>query len=113
MSVQDVNKLCKQQADMQTMMKRVKKMGAGKMMGMMKQMMGGKADDLALMAQSMDPNALGKDMDALNNGPLGANPFAGGGMPGLGGGLPGLGGMQMPGMGFPTRGGTKKNRKKR
>lgn len=112
-TVQDVNKLCKQQADMQTMMKRVKKMGAGKMMGMMKQMMGGKADDLALMAQSMDPNALGKDMDALNNGPLGANPFAGGGMPGLGGGLPGLGGMQMPGMGFPTRGGTKKNRKKR
>ncbi len=112
-TVQDVNKLCKQQADMQTMMKRVKKMGAGKMMGMMKQMMGGKADDLALMAGSMDPDALGKDMAALNNGPLGANPFAGGAMPGLGGGLPGLGGMPMPGMGFPTRGGTKKNRKKR
>jgi len=109
MTVQDVNKLCKQQADMQTMMKRVKKMGAGNMMGMMKKMMGGKADDLALMSQSMDPEALGRDMDALQNTPLGPNPFAGGGM---GGGLPGLGGG-MPPMGFPTRGGTKKNRKRK
>lgn len=111
-SVQDVNKLCKQQADMHTMMKRVKKMGAGKMMGMMKNMMGGKTDDLALMAQAMDPDALGKDMDALQHNPLGPNPFAGGGMPGFGGALPGLGGM-MPQHGFPSRGGTKKNRKKR
>src|SRR5690606_21010455 len=67
MSVQDVNKLCKQQADMQTMMKRMKKMGGGKMMGMMKQMMGGKAGDLELMTQSMDPDALGRDMDALQS----------------------------------------------
>lgn len=115
MSVQDLNKLCKQQADMQTMMKRVKKMGAGKMMGMMKQMMGGKADDLALMAGSMDPDALGQDMASMQNSPLGPNPFAGGGMGGFGGGLPGLGGGMPPmmGQGFPTRGGTKKNRKKR
>jgi signal recognition particle subunit SRP54 len=111
MTVQDVNKLCKQQADMQTMMKRMKKMGGNKMMGMMKQMMGGKADDLELMAGSMAPDALGRDMDAMQNSPLGPNPFAGGGMPGLSGGLPGLGGM--PPMSFPTRGGTKKNRKKR
>lgn len=109
-SVQDVNKLCKQQADMQTMMKRVKKMGAGKMMGMMKQMMGGKADDLALMAQSMDPDAVGRDMDVLQHGPLGPNPFTGGG---FGGALPGLGGTMPLNQGFPARGGTKKNRKKR
>lgn len=105
MSVQDVNKLCKQQADMQTMMKRVKKMGMGKMMGMMKGMMGDK-----------DAAMLDAGMAAESQSPLGANPFAGGALPGLGGGLPGLSGMGMGGMpmgGFPTRGGTKKNRKKR
>ncbi len=108
-SVQDVNKLCKQQADMQTMMKRMKKMGMGKMMGMMKGMMGDK--DAAMLDASME-----EEMVAGN---LGANPFAGGmpkGLPGLGmGGLPGLGGMPGMGMGggFPQRGGTKKNRKKR
>jgi len=106
-TVQDVNKLCKQQADMQTMMKRMKKMGMGKMMGMMKGMMGDK--DAALLDASVENEmAQGK----MPN--LGPNPFAGGGLPGLGGmpmmggGLSGLGGM-----GFPTRGGTKKNRKKR
>ena len=110
MSVQDVNKLCKQQADMQTMMKRMKKMGMGKMMGMMKGMMGEK--DAAMLDASME-NEL-----AQGNMPnLGANPFGGGGLPGLGG-MPKLGGFGgMPGMGgmggFPTRGGTKKNRKKR
>ncbi len=113
-TAQDVNKLCKQQSDMQTVMKRIKKMGMGNMMGMMKNMMGGKADELDLMAKSMDPDALGKDMDALQSAEpnLGPNPFAApGGMPaGLGG--PALPGMGMPGMGLPTRGGTKKNRKK-
>jgi signal recognition particle subunit SRP54 len=110
MSVQDVNKLCKQQADMQTMMKRMKKMGMGKMMGMMKGMMGDK--DAALLDESMQEElAQGKLPD------LGPNPFAGG-LPGLGGGMPKLGGFGgMPGLGgmggFPTRGGTKKNRKKR
>ncbi len=118
-TVQELNKLAKQQKQMETVMKRIKKMGMGKMMGMMKGMMGGKADDLAMMAQSMDPDALGKDMAALQeaeSSPLGANPFAGGaagGLPGLGGmggGLPGLGG----GMPAPApRGGTKKNRKKK
>lgn len=103
MSVQDVNKLCKQQADMQTMMKRMKKMGMGKMMGMMKGMMGDK--DAALLDESM-----AEEMAAGKMPNLGPNPFAGGGLPGLGGmgGMPGLGGMS-----FPTRGGTKKNRKKR
>lgn len=109
-SVQEVNKLCKQQADMQTMMKRMKKMGMGKMMGMMKGMMGDK--DAAMLDASIAEDAAG----GMPN--LGPNPFAGGGLPGLGGKLPnpsgmlgmtGLGGMG----GFPTRGGTKKNRKKR
>ncbi len=104
-SVQDVNKLCKQQADMQTMMKRMKKMGMGKMMGMMKGMMGDR--DQMLLDASME-----EEMAAGNMPNLGPNPFAGG-MPGLGGmgGLPGLGGLPMGG--FPQRGGTKKNRKKR
>lgn len=107
-SVQDVNKLCKQQADMQTMMKRMKKMGMGKMMGMMKGMMGDK--DAAMLDASMAEDAAG----GMPN--LGPNPFAGG-LPGLGGKLPNPSGMLgMPGMGmggFPARGGTKKNRKKR
>ncbi|MCC6598210.1 MAG: signal recognition particle protein [Alphaproteobacteria bacterium] len=82
-SVQDVNKLYKQLQQMQTMMKRMKKMGAGKMMGMMKNMMGGKADELELMAKSMDPDGLGADMAGLGDmsSGLGPNPFAGKGNP--------------------------------
>lgn len=119
-SVQDINMLVKQQKQMALMMKKMRKMGKGQMMGMMKGMMGGKADELALMAQSMDSDALGADMEELlaqgddNNTPLGPNPFAGGGMGGLGG----LGGAGFPpmgmggGMGLPQfRGGDKKNRK--
>ena len=115
-TVQDLNKLCKQQMQMATMMKKMKKMGMGGMMKQMKGLMGGKMDDLEMMAQSMDPDALGADMDAIqgeSGGALGPNPFdnpmAGGnpfgGMGGLGGGMPGL-----PNMGH---GGTKKNRKKK
>jgi signal recognition particle subunit SRP54 len=112
-TVQEINSLIKQQKQMQVMMKRMRKMGKGQMMGMMKDMMGGKADDLELMAQSMDPDALGADMQALEDqGALGPNPFASAGPPlgGLGGpALPGLEGAGMP----PVRGGTKKNRKKK
>lgn len=79
-SVQEINKLYKQLQQMQTMMKRMKKMGPGRMMGMMKDMMGGKAGDLELMAQSMDPNGLGKDMAGISDA-LGPNPFAGGSNP--------------------------------
>ncbi|MCI5061120.1 MAG: signal recognition particle protein [Alphaproteobacteria bacterium] len=114
-TVQDVNKLCKQQQQMQTVMKKMKKMGMGGMMKQMKGLMGGKGDELEMLAQGMDPELLEDSA-----GPLGANPFdegsspLGSTMPGLGGGLPGLGGTMggmptMPGMG--TRGGTKKNRK--
>jgi signal recognition particle subunit SRP54 len=79
-SVQEINKLYKQLLQMQTMMKRMKKMGPGKMMGMMKDMMGGKAGDLELMAGSMDPDGLGKDMAGISNA-LGPNPFAAGSNP--------------------------------
>ncbi|MCB9982074.1 MAG: signal recognition particle protein [Rhodospirillales bacterium] len=113
-SVQDINKLAKQLKQMQTAMKQMRKMGTGKMMNMMKDMMGGKADELELMAGSMDPDALGQDMAGLGQaGGLGPNPFAGG----AGGGLPGLGGGGLPGLGGPnlgslSHGGKKKDRKK-
>ena len=108
-SVQDINKIVKQLKQMQTMMKQMRKMGTGKMMGMMKDMMGGKSDELEMMAQSMDPEGLGADMaDAQSAGGLGANPFAGGAgsMPGL----PGLGGSPLGSL--PSHGGKKKDRKK-
>ena len=81
-SVQEVNKLIKQHKQMQGMMKKMRKMGMSGMMKQMKGMMGGKADELELMAQSMDPDALGKDLAGLgakDAGPLGDNPFAPGG----------------------------------
>ncbi len=82
-SVQEINRLVKQQKQMQTVMKRMKKMGGmGGMMKQMKGMMGGKADELELLAGSMDPDALGMDMDALTKAApdgLGTNPFAPGG----------------------------------
>lgn len=99
MSVQDVNKLLKHQQQMQTVMKRMKKMGMGKMMGMMKDLVGG--DDAEMLARSMDPDALAGDMAALEDrSPLGTNPFLQGN-PGMGGGF-----------GLPLRGGVKKDRNK-
>ncbi len=126
-TVQEINKLCKQQQQMQQVMKRIKKMGMGGMMKQMKSLMGGKGDELEMLSQGMgggmeggdmDFEALAKDMN--NEGPLGANPFddagnmaAGATMPGLaglGGPMSNMGGgMGMPGL--PTRGGSKKNRK--
>ncbi len=106
-TVQELNTLVKQQKQMQVMMKRMRKMGKGQMMGMMKDMMGGKADELEMMAGSIDPDALGADMAGLSDSPLGANPFAGGNNP-----LSGMGGMS-GGMPALSRGGTKKNRKKK
>ncbi|MCF8495930.1 MAG: signal recognition particle protein [Alphaproteobacteria bacterium] len=77
-TVQEINKLVKQLQQMQMVMKRMRKMGPGKMMGMMKQMMGGRMDDLELMAGSMDPDGLAADMTAMKQGagPLGPNPFS-------------------------------------
>jgi signal recognition particle subunit SRP54 len=101
-TVQDINKLVKQLEQMQTVMKRIKKMGMGNMMGMMKNMMSGA--DAELLSKSMDPAALGEDMSALKdlglggpNGPLGPNPFAGGGSLGPNPFLPG--GKLPPGLG--------------
>ena len=118
-TVQEINMLVKQQKQMRTMMKRMRKMGKGNMMGMMKDMMGGKTDELEMLAGSMDPDALGTDLAAVsgeNDDPLGPNPFAGsGGNPLSGmGGMGGMGGM-VGGIReiSSTRIGTKKNRKKR
>jgi signal recognition particle subunit SRP54 len=79
-SVQDINRIVKQLRDMQTMMKRLRKMGPGKMMGMMKGLMGGggaglgaELDDMSDLAETLDPKLL-QDM-----GSLGQNPFAPGG----------------------------------
>jgi signal recognition particle subunit SRP54 len=82
-TVQDVNRIYKQLQDMQTVMKRMKKMGMGKMMGMMKGMMG--EQDAEMLANSMDPELLGgdmsklKDLEAKLGGQLGDNPFLSGG----------------------------------
>lgn len=87
-TVQDVNKLLKQFDQMQTMMKKIRKMGMGGIMGMAKNLMGGNAfDKMVADAGVDDPNAL----EALKNMPdLGTNPFSnpmGGGQK-LPGGLP-------------------------
>jgi signal recognition particle subunit SRP54 len=74
-TVQEINQLAKQLKQMQTVMKRMRKMGSGKMMGMMRDMMGGDADKILA---GMDPDALAGDMADLGDSPLGANPFAGG-----------------------------------
>jgi len=115
-TVQDLNRLIKQQQQMQTVMKRMKKMGMGKMMGMMKGMMGDQ--NMEKMMQGIDPDALaemgiGED-SAAPDSPLGANPFLsgpGGALGGMGnrGGLPGMPGMGLP---MPAHGGKKKDRKK-
>ena len=123
-AVQDINKLCKQQQQMQTVMKKHQEDGHGQYDEADERPDGRqKADELEMMAQSMDPDGLAADMAAGEQGPLGPNPFddipqgsmggsAPAGLPGLGGGMPGLAGMGgMPGM--PTRGGSKKKRKPR
>ena len=111
-SVQQVNQLVKQLKQMQTVMKRMKKMGMGGMMKQMKGLMGGKMDELEMMAQSMDPDGLGADMAALedNAGPLGPNPFASGNGLKPGAGLPSdLESL----LGNSSHGGKKKDRKKK
>lgn len=111
-TVQIVNQLLKQHQQMQTVMKKMKKMGMGKMMGMMKGMMGEK--DAEAMMQGMNPEALAREMGGMDkNDPLGPNPFAQGGFGGFGGGMPPGLGSAMGGLpGLPARGGSKKNRKK-
>ncbi|MCB1556433.1 MAG: signal recognition particle protein, partial [Alphaproteobacteria bacterium] len=111
-SVQDINKLVKQQKQMETVMKRMKKMGMGNMMGMMKNMMGGGAE-ADLMMQALDADSLAENMVAAERAadPLGPNPFLQSSPGGLGpnpfGDMPGLAGLG----GF-SHGGKKKDRKK-
>lgn len=111
-SVQEINKLVKQLQQMQTVMKRMRKMGMGKMMGMMKDMMG--EQDAEALMQSMDPEALGADMAASKaDDPLGTNPFLQGNS--IAGSNPfanpALGNAMGGGMGQTTR--KKKDRKKK
>ncbi len=79
-TVQDVNKLLKQFADMQTMMKRMQKMGGKGMMRALSGMLGaGGMGELEAMAKNMQ-GQLPADMQGGDaNGILGANPFAEGG----------------------------------
>lgn len=80
-TVQDVNRLLKQFQDMQTMMKRMQKMGGKGMMRSMAGLFGGGGmDEMEQMAKNMQdklgPNPFG---DGASEGPLGPNPFAPGG----------------------------------
>ena len=82
--MQDVNKLLKQFADMQTMMKRMQKMGGKGMMRALGGMLGaGGMGELESMAKNMQgqlpPDMLGGDLPGSAGGPLGQNPFAEGG----------------------------------
>ncbi len=117
-SLQDINRLVKQQMQMQLMIKRMKKMGLGKMMGGLKSLLGGK--DAALLEESMEAEGLAADMASLgkDGGSLGPNPFAPGGpLAGNGGGFPGLpspgsfGAGSNPFGGLFPRGGKKGKRK--
>lgn len=99
-TVQDLNRLVKQHEQMATVMKRIKKMGMGGMMNMMKGLMGGK--DAAMMdaMQNMSPDDMQKfnDVDAIrqlaDQMPSSSSSVLGQGVPG---GFPG----SLP-PGFPT-----------
>ena len=107
-TVQDVNRVIKQYEQMEQMMRKMKKMGVPGMLGAMKGFMGkDDQDKLAAIQQeagttpglSMSNPLAGQNMLGLGGGGMG-------GMPGMPGGMPGFSGMQ-------SRGGTKKNRKKK
>lgn len=99
-TVQDLNRLIKQQEQMATVMKRIKKMGMGGMMNMMKGLMGGK--DAAMMdaMQNMSPDDMAQFNDAQSIRKLADQlPSSSSGL--LGGGVPGgFPGAPLPG--FPT-----------
>lgn len=99
--VQDVNRLLKQFLQMQTMMKRMKKMGGAGMMKMLGGLMGGGMGGMNELQALAGQMGGGMPMPE-NEGPLGPNPFAdpASDMPGSFGGMP-------PGMpfGFPSLGG--------
>lgn len=74
MSVQDVNKLLKQFQDMQTMMKRMQKMGPKGLMRQLGALTGGGMGEFEEMAKNMQDQ-----MGGGSSGVLGPNPFANGG----------------------------------
>jgi signal recognition particle subunit SRP54 len=75
-TVQDVNRLLKQFQDMQTMMKRMQKLGGKGMMRNMGALFGGGGlGEMEQMAKNMESQ--------LGKGPLGENPFAKGGGDGM------------------------------
>lgn len=80
-SVQDINRLIKQYEQMETVMRKMKKMGMGGMMQGMKSLMSGK-DAAMLDAYQQNPQ---QDIGS------GSFPSLPAGLPGLGGGLPGFG----------------------
>lgn len=87
-SVQDLNKLVKQHEQMATMMKRIKKMGMGGMMDMVKGFMGGKDAAMMNAMKGMAPDDLGalNDPAALKQMMAQMPNMPGGGFPGLPGG---------------------------
>ena len=80
-TVQDINKLYKQLQQMQTMMKRMKKLGMGRMAGMMQGLMNDK--DKEIMAERMEAHGVkgfsgglpGQNMGLGGGDLLGTNPF--------------------------------------
>ncbi len=76
-TVQDINKLYKQLQQMQTMMKRMKKLGMGRMAGMMQGLMNDK--DKEIMAERMEAHGVkgfSGGLPGMGGGDLlGANPF--------------------------------------
>jgi signal recognition particle subunit SRP54 len=79
-TVQDVNRLLKQFDQMQTAMKKLRKMGMGGIMGMAKNLLGGNALDKMMADMGGMPPMEGQQQPGAGNNPLGPlggpNPFA-------------------------------------
>lgn len=103
LTVQDVNRVIKQYEQMEQMMRRMKKMGVSGMLGAMKGFMGKDDQEKLAAMQQETGTAPGFSLSGPMAGMAGRNML--GGMPGMGGGMGG-----MPAF---SRGGTKKNRKKK
>ncbi len=107
-SVQDVNKLLKQFQQMQTMMKRMRKMGGGSMMNQLGAMFGGGGQPGGDMVPGMDAGGPASMPPGLGN-MLGGMGGPGGGLPpGFPGGMPG-----MPSSGSGKRKSKSKRKKRR
>ncbi|MES2729885.1 MAG: signal recognition particle protein [Pseudomonadota bacterium] len=103
-SVQDINRLVKQYEQMETVMRKMRKMGTGGMLGAMKSLMGAK-DNALLDAYQQDPqqNIGPGSFPSLPAGLSNGLPGLGGGLPGLGAGMNGFNGLFNPRGGKSTR----------